>query len=92
METGLDALEDEAMGRAKEGCARFVVSGGKVVMHPETGEPLTERVFSDTLAMFLLKARRPDRYRERSSVDLTVAGDLAARMEAARKRVGEPQG
>ena len=90
METGLDALEDEAMRRAKDGVARFVVSGGKVVMHPETGEPLTKRVFSDTLAMFLLKARRPERYRKRSAAGLTVT-DLASRIEAGRKRMGQPQ-
>ena len=91
METGLDALEDEAMRRAKDGVSRFVVSGGKVVMHPETGEPLKEHVFSDALTMFLLRARRPERYKERSAVDLTVAGDLASRIEAGRKRIGEPQ-
>ena len=91
LERGLDALEDEAMRRAKDGVARFVVSSGKVVTHPETGEPLVEYAYSDGLTMFLLKARRPERYKDRSAVDVTVAGDLASRIEAARKRMGEPQ-
>ena len=48
---------------------------GKVVApdSPEkVGEaPLVEREFSDTLAIFLLKANRPDVYRERHEVKVT---------------------
>lgn len=43
---------------------------------PHTGKPkiLTIKRYSDTLTTFLLKAHRPDKYRERSQVDQNVTG------------------
>lgn len=35
------------------------------------GEPVIERKYSDTLAITLLKARMPDKYREKSSIEHT---------------------
>lgn len=84
LERGLDALEDECMRRAMEGVRKPVVSMGKIVMDPDTGKPLIEHAYSDGLAMFILKARRPG-YRDRSTVDLNV-GDLAELIAAGRKR------
>jgi hypothetical protein len=55
VETGTDALEDEAVKRAKAG--------------------------SDTLLIFLLKARRPDKYKDRVSTE--HAGSIAVRHEDA---------
>ena len=84
LDRGLDALEDEIMRRAMEGTRKYVVSMGRVVMDPETNKPLIEHAYSDTLAMFILKAHRPA-YRDRATVDLNV-GDLAAQIEEGRRR------
>ena len=47
------------------------------------------RESSDVLLIFMLKARRPDRFRERSTVDVNVTSDLAGRIETSRKRTIE---
>lgn len=52
IESGTDRLEDEARRRAVEGVERPVFRGGEVVGHV--------RDYSDTMLMFLLKARRPE--------------------------------
>jgi hypothetical protein len=61
LEAGTDALEDEARRRAVEGVKRPIYHAGKrvgvVVEH------------SDQLMMFLLKARRPEKYRERQAIE-----------------------
>lgn len=44
---------------------------------------------SDTLLIFTLKARRPEKFKDRSHVDVDLLGGLAARMEAAAKRPKE---
>lgn len=87
LQRGLDALEDEGIRRAMGGTPRYVVSMGKIVLDPD-GKPLVEHVASDTLLMFFLKARRPEIYRDRATVDLNV-GDLAALIEDGRKRARE---
>lgn len=61
LELGTDALEDEAVRRAYHGNTKPVFQGGKQV------GSVTE--YSDTLLIFLLKARRPDRFRERTEVE-----------------------
>nr|DAO72419.1 MAG TPA: Terminase small subunit [Caudoviricetes sp.] len=63
---GLDALEDEALRRAFEGVEVPVLHRGKTVA--------TVRNYSDTLAIFLLKGGKPEKYRERTSTELTGAG------------------
>jgi hypothetical protein len=65
-EIGTDGMEQEAWRRAVEGTERPVFQGGE-----EVGKI---REFSDTLMIFLLKARRPKTYRER--LDVNVAGGL----------------
>ena len=57
VERGTDALEDEAVRRALDGCLEPVFYKGV-----QCG---TVRKFSDSLLMFLLRARRPERFRER---------------------------
>lgn len=57
VELGIAALEDEALRRVLDGVETPVFYGGKQVA--------TVRKFSDPLLMFMLRARRPDRYRER---------------------------
>lgn len=58
----VEIMETEARRRAVEGTTKPVFQGGDHVGN------VTE--YSDQLLMFLLRAARPDRYRER--VDLTV--------------------
>lgn len=62
-EAGADALEDEALRRAVSGLVEPVFYGGK-----EVGEV---RKYSDSLLVFLLKARRPDKYRDRVSAEVS---------------------
>jgi len=54
LEIGLDALEDEAIRRAREGVEEPVFQGGL-----RCG---SVRKYSDLLLIFLLKSRRPHRY------------------------------
>lgn len=64
----VELMEAEARRRAVEGTLRPVFQGGKKV-----GEVLE---YSDTLIIFLLKARRPDVYRDHAKV--VVSGDPGA--------------
>ncbi len=57
MDTAVDALEREARRRAIEGVVEPVFYKGKAVG--------AVRRYSDTLAIFLLKAARPEKYRDR---------------------------
>lgn len=62
---GVTALEDEAHRRAFEGADEPVFHKGEVCG--------TVRKYSDTLAIFLLKAHAPDKYRENTHLQLTGA-------------------
>lgn len=53
---GISTLEDEAIRRARDGVEKPVFYGGKQVA--------TTRDYSDRLLIFLLKAHKPERYRE----------------------------
>jgi len=66
VEEGTDRLEDEALRRARDGTEKPVYQGGKLVG--------TVREHSDTLMIFLLKARRPQKYKDR----VALGGDLEA--------------
>lgn len=61
-----DRLEAEARRRAVEGVDEPVFYGGKPCG--------TIRKYSDTLLIFLLKGALPEKYRERTSTELTGAG------------------
>lgn len=63
VELGTDALEDEAIRRAHKGVRKPVYQQGRRVG--------TVREFSDTLLIFMLKARRPSKYKDRGHVELT---------------------
>jgi mannose/cellobiose epimerase-like protein (N-acyl-D-glucosamine 2-epimerase family) len=58
---GVDAMEEEARRRAIDGVNKAVYHKGKIVGY--------EKVYSDNLLMFMLKARRPDRFRDNSSIE-----------------------
>ena len=60
---GTDVMENEARRRAFEGFEEPVFHQGQVCGHV--------RKFSDNLLMFLLKARDPDRFKDRVSNELT---------------------
>lgn len=68
-------LETEARRRAVDGLVRkkFDPKGNPLV-DPETGQQYTERDYSDTLLIFLLKARAPEKYRERWQGEVHVSG------------------
>lgn len=76
-----------------------------ILIDPQTGRPKLNgvRKYSDSLAMFLLKAHRPDKYRERSEVkqevtgsmqlnDTTRAARLAAFIQLAQRRAAQAEG
>jgi hypothetical protein len=63
---GTAALEDEAVRRAKDGTLKPVFYRGEKVG--------TIREYSDTLLIFLLKARDPDKYAERVKKEVTGPG------------------
>jgi len=46
------------------------------------------RKYSDTLAIFLLKAHNPDKYRDRQDINLSGQVEIASAIVAARKRSG----
>jgi len=54
---GMEALEEEALRRANKGVKKAVYYKGRVVGH--------DRIYSDVLAMFMLKGAKPEKYRER---------------------------
>ena len=64
VELGTDALEDEAIRRGHAGVDKPVYQGGEKVG--------TVREYSDTLLIFMLKARRPDKFKERAQIDHKV--------------------
>lgn len=67
LEEGLESLEAEAHRRAFEGYP------GRPIVHE--GFVIQEMVeYSDTLAIFLLKAHAPEKYRERLDVKANVKG------------------
>ena len=84
-EQAADALEAEAWRRAVDGVPEPLVSAGKVV-RDDDGQPLAIRRYSDNLLLALLKARRPERFKDRAVVEHDIADGLADRLEAARQR------
>lgn len=89
----IDALELEARRRAYEGVRRVRTSGGKVVevwdAERDRFVPLIEHEYSDTLMVLLLKAHRPEKYRERQSVEMSgpAGGPIETRSEVSADRV-----
>lgn len=76
-EATTERMEREAYRRSTEGVPREIYHRGEVV-----GEELQ---FSDTLLIFMLKARRPERYRDNVKVEHTgtvTFADLAANVES----------
>lgn len=71
---GVSALEDEAHRRGFEGTLEPVFHHG--------GECGAVRKYSDTLAIFLLKAHNPEKYRDNSRVELAGSLELKRKSDA----------
>jgi hypothetical protein len=81
----------EAWRRGVEGLSEPLVSAGKLV-RDEDGHPMTIQRYSDVLLTLLLRAHRPEKFRERTSVEIDVSDRLADRLEAARQRaIAKPE-
>lgn len=61
MEAGADVMEDEMRRRGVEGTLKPVFHQGEICGHI--------REYSDTLLIFALKARRPEKYRDNYKVE-----------------------
>ena len=67
-ERACDALEAEARRRGLKGVVRKKFDKGRPLIDPATKKQYVEYEYSDTLLIFLLKAHRPAKYRERHEV------------------------
>ena len=86
-----DKLEAETWRRAVEGVEEPLVSGGKLV-RDDNGQPIAIRRYSDQLLIALLRAHRPDKFRDRAAVEIDISDRLADRLEAARQRaIAKPE-
>jgi hypothetical protein len=81
-----DRMEKEAWRRGVDGVPEPLVSAGRLICDP-SGEPIMIPRYSDTLLAMLLKAHRPDKYKDRSEVQFDISDRLAERLEAARQRL-----
>ena len=68
LETAIDAMELEARRRAVEGVEKPIIGR---VGKDQDGIITTVREYSDSLMTLLLKAHRPDKYRERQQIEHT---------------------
>ena len=84
-ERAADALETEAWRRAVVGVQEPLVSSGKVVQDDD-GQPIAIRRYSDALMIALLKARRPERFKDRAVVEHDITDNLADLLDAGRRR------
>jgi hypothetical protein len=89
VEAALDDLEAELRRRAMEGTERPVFHRGETVG--------TIRNYSDSLAMFLLRSRRPQVYgsdagREKGAVPSETAGEVRRRLEERLARMTPKEG
>lgn len=84
----MDTIEREVEG--PDGTVQTIRQEQPRLVLDENNQPRyqTMKEYSDTLAIFLLKAHAPDKYRENSKIELTGNLDVAARLVSARKRAG----
>lgn len=84
LEEATELLEAEAVRRARHGVRKPVYQGGILVGHVQE--------YSDTLLIFLLKAAKPEKYRDRYDIRHSGAADLeVAIAEAKARALGEDQ-
>ncbi|KON64793.1 hypothetical protein KOEU_17630 [Komagataeibacter europaeus] len=85
MQIAMDSLELEAWRRGRDGYDEYVTCKDGLV-YDQDGKPVLQRRYSDSLLTTLLKAHRPEKYRDRSTVDMNVNTDIAALIDEGRKR------
>lgn len=84
LDTAIDAMEREAHRRAFEGTRKPVI--GRIgkdedgIVTDRAGNELYLLEYSDSLATLLLKAHRPEKYRERQQIEHT--GEIAQKVYA----------
>lgn len=76
-EEAVDLLEAEARRRAVDGVEEPLMGGGKLIKD-EGGHVITVRRYNDRLLELLLKAHRPDRYKDRSEGSAIAHAGLPA--------------
>lgn len=64
-EAAVDLMEAEARRRAVDGIEEPLVGGGKLIKDDD-GRTVVVRKYNDRLLEFLLKAHRPEKYRDKS--------------------------
>jgi len=79
LKMGISALEDEAHRRAFDGVDEPVFHQGE--------QCATIKKYSDTLAIFLLKAHNPEKYRDNAKLELSGRVEMADAIMAARTRM-----
>jgi hypothetical protein len=99
-----DLLEAEARRRAEHGIEEPVVHKGRLCFRPVLDEqgrvvldddgqpkmvPFTIRRYSDTLLIFLLKALKPEKYRDHYRAPHTSQVNIAAELIAAQERLAK---
>ncbi len=72
MDEAVDRLEAEAWRRALDGIEQKLFQAGKLVLDPETNQPIILRRYSDPLLVMLLKGSRPDKYHARGAAALPL--------------------
>jgi hypothetical protein len=85
-----DRLESEAWRRAVEGTSEPLVSAGKLV-RGDDGQPMTITRYSDNLLLALLRAHRPEKFRERTTHEHTGSFPLEQIVLLALERRNEEQ-
>jgi hypothetical protein len=68
VESATDALEAEARRRALHGYEEYVTCKDGLV-RDDQGNPVLQRRFSDSLMTLLLKAHRPDKFKDRAAIE-----------------------
>lgn len=88
LEDAIDSLESEAWRRARDGNDKIILFQGKPVKIGK--RMLIEKEYSDTLMALLLKAHRPDKFRERAdTLNLNVDFSLLTDEQVERIARGE---
>ncbi len=85
-ESAADELEAEARRRAVEGIEQPIISMGKLATDADGNVVMVKR-YSDALLVLLLKAHRPDKFRERGSVEISGPGEKPIQVDDARQRL-----
>jgi hypothetical protein len=81
IEIATDALEEEARRRAKDGVDEPQFYQGALVVDKKK-KPICVRRYSDRLMELLLKAHRPDKFRERVSQEISGPGGRPIEFES----------